>query len=183
MTEWTLVVALAGIALSAFLGWLNYQQSKEARQEAAAQAREAREHEAATDRETRLWDQRKAVYVEILEYTYRLEDLVHRTEPIISFGGDPPPPEWPKEDDLRAQSARTAAWGSPALLAKLLELKDAARAFQGDVWLLRAERDGPGRSKDGGIGQWQKVEEQRKLIKALVKDVVELAGRELRGEF
>lgn len=179
MSEGTLV-ALAGIALSALLGWLNYQQGKDARQEAAVLARETRQHDAASSRETRLWDQRKAVYVEILEYTYRVEDLVHRTEPIISFTNDPPPPDWPKDDELRAQSARTAAWGSPAMLAKLMELKDATRKFQGDVWLLRVERERP-TDKTQPISQWKVVEDSRNVVKALVKDVVDLAGRELRG--
>jgi hypothetical protein len=174
-------VALAGIALSAFLGWLNYRQGKDARQEAASLARQTREDEAAAARESRLWDQRKAVYVEVCEYAYRLEDFVTRTEPIFTMQGQSTAPEFPTEEELRAQSARAAAWGSPALLAKLMELKQAAQKFQSHVWLLRFEREGM-HPAGNQIEQMTVVDEARMAVKALVKEVIDLAGRELRGE-
>lgn len=138
----------------------------------------ARKAAATAAREARLLDQRKDVYEEILEYAYRTEDTVDRTEPLITWAGAPGPPAWPSEDEVRRQNARTATWGSPLMRAKLLELKGAVQAFQGSVFILQTNRP-------GGLETAEQVKEvgrKREVVKRIVKELIDLANQELTGD-
>jgi hypothetical protein len=171
-------IALGGIVLSIFTVYFNYLNGKDAREDARALARETREAQATEARSARIHESRKAVYVEILEYVFRTEDSVDRTEPLLTWDGMPVPPEWPSEDEIRRQNARTSAFGSAPLRDKLRELKTAVQEFQGAVFELRVERDGPGRATN--IGElYQKVAAKRDVVKAAVKEAIEVANREL----
>jgi hypothetical protein len=168
-------LAFAGIILSALLGYLGYRTGREARVDARELAREARDSAADEARKARLFERRKDVYEEVLEYAYRTEDSVDRTEPLVTWKGAPGPPAWPTEDEVRRQNARTAAWGSKELLGKLIELKQATQEFQGAVFVLMSNRAAEMESGD----DVKKVWTTRETVKALVEDVIELVNQEL----
>jgi len=169
-------IALAGIALSALLGWLGYRTGNEARKDAHRLATEAADRASRDAREARLFERRKDVYEEVLEYVYRTEDTVDRTEPLFTWAGAPGPPAWPTEDEVRRQNARTAAWGSPELLGKLLALKTAVQEFQGAVFVLASKRPAGTEKAEDVLD----VQQKREAVKALVKDLIDHVNDELR---
>jgi len=170
-------IALTSLVVAALATYLTYRTGREAREDAHALARETREAQAEEARAARLHEARKTVYVEVLEYGYLTLDTVERTEPFMSWEGAPGPPEWPSDDELRRQSARTAAFGSPQVRNKLLELKDAVRQFRSAVFMRQAERMPGAHPQD--VGTFQKLDEARARVRALVEEVIELANEEL----
>jgi hypothetical protein len=173
-------LAFAGLVLSLFLGYLGYRTAKDARIDAREQAAEGRKAEAEKDRAARLFDARRSVYVDVMDYAFRIETFADRTDPIITFGNDPPPPPFPPEEEQRRQSAAIAAFGSPAIRAKLVEFKKAASEFQASVFLLHSFRQTHGEHSNEQLQQWQVVEQKRQALKALVLDIIELVNEELR---
>ena len=85
-----------------------------ARSALAVQRRQA-DAERYRERQTRIVANRTALYMDVMEYVYRLADLVDRTEPFISFAGDPGPPDFPSDEETRVLNARAAAFGSKAV--------------------------------------------------------------------
>jgi hypothetical protein len=170
-------LALAGIVLSAFLGYLSYRTARDGRDDAHKLAIETRAAAADDARRARLFERRKDVYEDMLEYSYRIEDTVARTEPEVSWEGMPGPPEWPAEDEARRQSARIAAWGSTELREKLKAQRKALQEFQGAVFIFRSNRDGGVATME----DMQKMSDTRAAVRALVKDIVELVNEELRS--
>jgi len=168
-------IALAGIALSAFLGWLGYRTGNDARSDAHRLATEAAERASRDARAARLFERRKDVYEEVLDYVYRTEDTVDRTEPLITWPAAPGPPSWPSEDEVRRQNARTAAWGSAELLERLLALKSASQEFQGAVLSLGSKRE-VGMEKAEDV---KDVQGKREAVKSRVKELIDLVNAEL----
>jgi hypothetical protein len=171
-TEW---IALAGIGLSAFLGWLAYQTGRDARKDAHALAKETREAQSGDARAARLHERRKDIYVEVLEYALLTEDTVDRIEPLMTWDGAPGPPEWPNDDELRRQSARVLAVASRDVREKLYEMKRAYQAFRAAAWELDYAKP---RVQD--LTELHlKVHETRQAVKDLILDVIDLTSREL----
>jgi hypothetical protein len=168
-------IAFASLVATIFATYLTYRTGKEARADAHALATEAAERAAADARAARLFDRRKDVYEEILEYAYRVEDGVRRTEPALTWMGMPGPPDWPSEDEVRQQNARSAAWGSPELIAKLIDLKKATQEFQGAVFILRTNRD----AGVATVDEMTDVETKRETVTALVDDIQKAVNEEL----
>jgi hypothetical protein len=123
-------VALGGIVLSMLLGYLGYRTARDARDDAHKLATETRAAASDDARTARLFDARRSVYVDVMDYVYRIETYVDRIEPVWSWEGAPGPPAFPSEEEQRRQSADIATVGSAAMLAKLDEYKEAAQQFE-----------------------------------------------------
>ena len=173
------VIALAGIGLSFFLGYLSYRTAKDGRDDAHKLATESRAAASDDARATRLFDARREVYVDVMDYVYRIETYVSRTEPIMSSVNDPPPPTFPPEEEQRRQSAAIAAFGSPAIRAKLMEFKVAGNDFQGSVWVLHGQREHFGQHSNEALQEWKVVQEKREAMKAMVLELIELVNADL----
>jgi Sec-independent protein translocase protein TatA len=128
------------------------------------QAREAR-------RQTRL----ERTYRDTLEHLYLLEAAVNRTAPIISFDGEPGPPDFPDESKMRSLNAAVAVFGSKAICESLRGLSKAMSGFQAAVWELQAAQS----AREPKADLWEKVEEKRKAFRALHAEIIELANAEL----
>ncbi|HUH17393.1 MAG TPA: hypothetical protein VMM85_05540 [Methylomirabilota bacterium] len=128
------------------------------------QAREAR-------RQTRL----ERTYRAILEHLFLLEAVVNRTEPVIRFEGEPGPPDFPDEAQMRRLNAAVSVFGSRAIRDKLRALSKEMSGFQAAVWELRAAR----KSHELMADQWKKVEERRRTFRSLHADIIEVANAEL----
>jgi hypothetical protein len=136
-TEW---LALGGLVLSGVLGVLGFLTGREAREDARTSARETREAASNDARAARLFDARRSVYIETMDYVYLVETWVDRTEPFMSLAGELGPPEFPSEEDARRQSAAIATLGSRAIRTKLDDYRKAVREFQFAVWALHDQQ-------------------------------------------
>jgi hypothetical protein len=172
-------LAFAGIVVALVSTYLTYRTGKEARDDAHKLATENRTATAEEARAARLFDARKAVYVDVMDYVYRIEDFVSRTESVLTWEGMPGPPEFPPEDEQRRQSAQTAAFGSKAILDKLMEFKRAGQDFQGAVWLLQGQRKHFGLHSNEAIEAWQAVEAKRQVVKGMVLELMALVNADL----
>jgi hypothetical protein len=174
-------LAFGGLILSLFLGYLNYRANREARDDTHALARESRQATGEEARAARLFDARRSVYVDAMDYAFLIETIADRMEPIFSMGaGDPAPPDFPPEAEQRRQSAQVAVFGSKAVRDKLMELKRATIQFRSAVWRLRSERQFEEHGK-AVSDAWSAVGEKRDALKALVVELIELINAELTG--
>lgn len=134
-------LAFAGIIVALVGTYLTYRTGKEARDDAHKVATESRAAASDDARAARLFDARRSVYIDIMDYVYLIETWVDRTEPFFSVAGEPGPPAFPSEEEQRHQSAAIAAFGSPAIRSKLFDFKKAVREFQFAVWALHSEEE------------------------------------------
>ena len=65
-----------------------------------------REHEPELAREARRQTRHERTYRTTLEHLYLLKAVVNRTEPVISFEGEPGPPDFPDEAKMRRSRRR-----------------------------------------------------------------------------
>jgi hypothetical protein len=171
-------IAIGSLIVTGIATYLTYRTGKDAREDAPTLATETRDAQSADARRTRLFDARKALYVELLQYAFRSEDSVDRTEPMISWEGMPSPPVDPPEEDLRALNARTAAFGSANVLASLARLKEAMQKFDKAVFMLRSERGALMRPEE--MAQYlNDLEDRRRDVKARIKELLAIANAEL----
>lgn len=175
----TEALALAGIVLSALLGYLGYRTAADARQDAKELAAEGRKSAADEARIARQFDSRRKVYVDVMDYVYRLDTYIARTEPILTFDGAPQPPTFPPEEDARHQSAEIASFGSPDMLKLLNAYRDAANAFQSAVFVLRSQRQAYGEGSAEALKAWGEVQEKRQATKPHVEALVAQVNEEL----
>ena len=134
-----------------------------------------REHERQLAREARRQARLEKTYHRTLEHLFLLEEVVARTEPIISFEGEPGPPDFPSEAAMRRLNAEVAVFGSKEIREKLRELSKLMSGFQAAVWELRASR----KAQEPKAELWQKVEDRRKAFRALHAEIIEMANTEL----
>ena len=85
-------------------------------------------------RQTRL----EKTYSRTSEHLFLLEAVVTRTEPIISFEGEPGPPDFPNEAEMRRLNAEVAVFGSKEVRDKLRCL--ASRPLSGSTCFAQSER-------------------------------------------
>ncbi len=156
---------LAGAAVSGGLTWWV--------------ARRQREHERSEAREARRQARYEQTYVDVLEYTFLIEDFVNRTEPFFKMEGDPEPPTFPGDSEQRKLNARAAVFASPAVREKLKALSAAAREFQVAAWRVKLEREGRSTPADGEVGAWKELGERRETVRRIHAELIELANAEL----
>jgi hypothetical protein len=135
-----------------------------------------REHERQLAREARRQARLENTYKRTLEHLFLLEEVVNRTEPIISFEGEPGPPEFPDDAGMRSLNAEVSVFGSKAIREKLRALSKEMSGFQAAVWELRAARQ---HRDEKTTDVWQRVEKERRSFRALHAEIIELANDEL----
>jgi hypothetical protein len=187
-------LAFGALILSLFLGYLSYRTSREGRTDAHELATESRRAAGEEARAARLFEARRSVYVDVMEYVYLIEDFVIRTEPLMTFEGDPGPPAFPPEEEQRRQSAAIAAFGSPAMRDRLRDFKEAGRQFQFAVWAFHDEqarlkheydlrrvqqRESDPEPVDNERNYREDVRQKRQAVNDLVLDIIELVNAEL----
>lgn len=176
------ILALSGIGLSAFLGFLAYRTGKDARKDAHDIATEARQSEERRARAERIHANRRETYVNVLEHVYLTQDYVTRTKPIMSFTNDLAPPEFPPDAAVRRLNASVAAFGSADVLARLEKLTGLANEFGSAVFMLNQHEESRRLTEESGaktMGAWKDVEEKRKTFLAATKEVRAAINREL----
>lgn len=153
---------LAGAAVSGGLTWWV--------------ARGQREHERTEAREARRQSRYEQTYVDVLEHTFLIDDFVGRTHPMMTFDGAPGPPAFPDEQVMRRLNARTAVFGSQALLEKLRELNKAVSEFQAAAWKMDFEKQHP----TGDVAEiWRELDETRQAVRRVHAELMTLANAEL----
>jgi hypothetical protein len=140
-------------------------------------------HDRDAAREDRRQRRLEATYAGTSEYLLRVRDMVQRTEPLMSMTGDPGPPEFPPDEELRRVEAEVVIHGSPAVLAELEALTRLVHVFRVDVMMLRSTRAAGGRAlAQTEITTWQTVDADRAAVKAAVTSLLDRISRELREE-
>ncbi len=170
-------VALAGIALSMFLGYLSYRTARDAREDAARQAQATRDATVGEARASRLFAERRVAYAPVLGYVYTVSDYVDRTAPFLTFDGAPGPPAFPSDDELRRLNATAALWCTAELLDVLMRLRDAAGKFQGEVMSL----DLAHRADINTAEHWAQTQAAREAVRALVREAGDRARADLQA--
>jgi len=135
-------------------------------------------------RRARIQANRQETYVDILEQTFRIQDLVDRTAPTFKMSGDPDPPPPMPDDALRRLNARTAAFGSRDMLDSLKAYMGLVREWSAAAWMLENMRttgaaltQSP--SAKNLVDYWRELEEKRTAVRAAFAELSELANREL----
>jgi hypothetical protein len=100
-------------------------------------ARNRNAHEARLAHDARTQARREALYVDLVDYSHTIGDLVERRRPFIGYASDPPPPELPDDAARRRLRARAGVIASPAVRSRLDAIGEASRAFH----LVAAEMD------------------------------------------
>jgi len=128
-------------------------------------------------RRARVQANRAAHYVDMLEQLFRTQDYVDRTEPMMMMAGDPGPPAFPSDDEIRKLNARTAAFGSPPMQELLTNHRRLVKAWQISVWQLRdMKQTGMGKSlTDAHLD----MEAKRAAVRESFDAVMERANKEL----
>jgi hypothetical protein len=126
------IVGAAGVAF----GWLN---SRGERTQAQTLAKGERTHARTLARETRLYEDVKHAYIDVLTFLDAMRDVLNRTEPII--GPQPDPPPLPSEDEARGLYARVAVVGSNAVIDELDALAAIQREFFARVHTVQIIRE------------------------------------------
>lgn len=101
-----------------------------------------REFERQQAREARCQSRLERTYRDTLEHLFLMEAVINRTAPVISFEGEPGPPDFPDEAKMRALNAAVSVFGSKAVRDKLRradEIPGVARTL-GDSSGNRASR-------------------------------------------
>jgi hypothetical protein len=134
----------------------------------------------------RVHSNRKETYVDVLEYVYRIRDYVERTEPIVSFEGDPKPPTLPTDEDMRRLRARLGAFGSKTVRDELAEVARLANSFLRAVEERKELREEAREERKPGRGPEltaarEKAEGLRNAVREAVEHLVEQANGELAG--
>jgi hypothetical protein len=131
-------------------------------------------HEARLAQTARSYEDRKATYLELLSWLYNAMVRVQLTEPIISFAGDPDPPEAISNEEWLALQARVSAFGSAEVDGALEHFRDLDRSFYGHVSVYRALRDS-GDFRDAA----EKMTESRRLAREAFDELRRLVREEL----
>ena len=116
------VVALAGLAVSA---WSVRQQRESAKELAASQ----HAHERELARGERLFERRASAYETLVNFQQIVWERIVDTEPILRLAGTPDPPAAPEPDDFRAMYVRLATYGTAEVVAIYEEFGTAVRDF------------------------------------------------------
>jgi hypothetical protein len=136
------------------------------------------EHERKLEREKRQQRRLEATYEPVAEYLVLIRDVADRTEPIISFSGEPGPPDLPAIDELRRRETKIVMYGSPALLSSLATLTKHMNEFMANVGYLRSVRDHA--TGEEGPKAWQQVRDSRERVRKAVDEALQHINTELR---
>ena len=160
--------------------------TKETLKHQANLTRQTLDHELALARDQGAQERKADTYVQMLEMIEWTMEIVNATQPIMESG--PPSPPEPDGDAIRPVQARIAAYASPEVEAMIYEqwiparneFFDAARYLA----VMRKAQD-QGRNveadfKIGVAGQYMKVDDHRKRLHGIVRDIEDRVNDELR---
>ncbi len=147
------------------------------RAHAATLAREQHDHERALARQSRLSDEVRNVYIELIEYVLLIDDVVQCTHPIV--GPKPAPPPLPPENETRAMVARAKVLGSQEVDEAVERVAAASRSFFARAHILDAVAEG--RAEDRGEA-WKDVHEARERFGDEVRKLHQIIRSEAREE-
>ena len=116
------VVAVAGVGATVWSGW---QQRKSANELADRE----HAHERDLARGARLFQRRAEVYEELLGFLMTVNERVNATVPVMTFSGQPEPPEMPSREKWLAMEARVRTVRSAALADAYEEWRAAVNDF------------------------------------------------------
>jgi hypothetical protein len=126
-------------------------------------------------RAARLQERRTRAYELALDHAYRIEAWVARTEPIISFEGDPGPPEPIPDEALFRLNALSSAHASADVQDLARAMTRAAQHFQSRAFMVRAQRQHP---TGDGSKRWQELEAAR----AAYREALAAFGNQINAE-
>jgi hypothetical protein len=160
--EWTalasvlsgVIVGVGGLAFSYFNG-------NQERVHSERQAEAQREYDTQTRRSERFYQDRRETYLDLLRTLLILRDRVDLTEPIVTWGEMPEPPEPPSEDERRDLSARFIALGSEAVNEAARSTYEKVRAFYAAVNGYRIARDSPGLDLEAASSRMMEARQRR----------------------
>jgi hypothetical protein len=167
------MVGLAGVLATA---WSSLQQRRSASELASAQ----HTHERELARGARLFKRRQPIYEEMVLLLSPWVERVQATERLMTFAGDPEPPDLPSPDEWRAMQARFGTIGSPEAAAAFREVGRAINAFYDQARRLRVIRE-HGEDADEVMPAYEAVEEARRKVGESFEALKRLVSDELAG--
>lgn len=165
------VVGLAGVIATAWSNWL---QQVSARELSARQ----QEHERGLARGARLFERRAPVYEEMLRLLYPWMERVDATERMMTFAGDPEPPEPPGAEEWRGMQVRLRTIGSGEVADAYEGFADAIRSFFRLVPTMRAIRE-HGEDAEEAVRVHTELEEARSNVRKTLRSLERLVSDEL----
>ena len=187
-TEQLAIIAPAATALLLALLTFWYQRglTKETLEHQANLTRQTLDHELALARDKGALDRKADTYVQMLEMFEWTMEIVNATQPIMESG--PPSPPEPDGEAIRAVQARIAAYASPEVKAMIYEQWIPARNefFDAARYLgvmRKAQEHGRNVETDFKVsvaGQYMKVDDHRKRLDGIVRDIEDRINDELR---
>jgi hypothetical protein len=141
-----LAAAIGGPALGAIAIINSRRDAREARAQVVLLSDREHTHERDLRRVERIYEDKKAAYLAILKWVLIAIQRIQATEPIISFSGDPQPPEAPSENEWRELQVSGNAFGTQAVQDALDDFIEKSRTFHLNASTYRSVRDqgGPG---------------------------------------
>ena len=156
--EWT---ALAGVLSGAIVGVgglaFSYFNGGRERAHAERLAEGQHEHDVQMRRSERFYTDRRETYLDLLRTLLILRDRVDLTEPFVTWGEMPEPPEPPSEDERRDLSARLIALGSEAVNQATRATYDKVREFYVAANGYRAARGSAGPGSETAASRLQEA--------------------------
>ena len=193
MTTEQLAIIVPGVAavLIALLNiWYQRGLTDETLENQSSLMRQTLNHELALTRDRRVQERRSDTYVQMLEMLDWITEIVNATQPIME-PGFPPPPE-PDAEAVRPIQARIAAFASPEVKAMIYEQWIPAR----NQFFLEADNLGVMRGREKNLtpgtttiealygksiaSQYQVVDDLRKKLHGIVRDIEDQVSDELR---
>jgi hypothetical protein len=173
------VAAVAGAVPSAAVGITaiiagEYRSGRE-RAATLALADAQHQHDRTMRRGERFFEKRGHVYESLLTMLYLAVERFALTEPMLTFEGQPEPPEPPSDDEWRTMQVRLAAYGSPEVADAFDRFVSKGHGFNAAVVTLRITRD-QGGSVAGGH---KEVHEARQVAGAVVEEIKRLVRADL----
>jgi hypothetical protein len=186
-----IIPAAAAILIALLNIWYQRRLTDDTLKHQGTLLRQTLDHELTLTRDERLQERRSDTYVEMLAMLDRVMEIVNATQPVME-AGFPPPPE-PDAEAVRPIQARIAALASPEVKAMIYEQWIPARnqffleadnlrdMRQLERNLVPATTPIEARSGKSIAGQFQVVDDLRKRLHGIVRDVEDQVSDELRG--
>jgi hypothetical protein len=141
-TDTVAVIGVIGTAVVGIAGYVfNERRSRDDRATQRELAEGQRAHETQLRRSERAYEARRDTYVDLLRNCVVNLQHVQATEPLMTFKGDPGPPELPPEEEWRDLQARVSAFGSRDVAEAADAFYDARGQFYRAVGTFRIMRD------------------------------------------
>jgi hypothetical protein len=181
-----IIPAATALLLALLTFWYQRGLTKETLEHQANLTRQTLDHELALARDKGAQERKADTYVQMLEMFEGIMEIVNATQPIMESG--PPSPPEPGSEAIRPVQARIAAYASPEIRAMIYEQwiparNEFFRAARDLAVMRRAQEQGRHVEADFTIsvaGQYMKVDDLRKRLYGIVRDIEDRVNDELR---